>query len=142
MNNDNVNWKGQFTDTKISAAVGKWVHIAVSYNANTSVYNIYQNGKQIGVNTAANPANALGPMLHGDDPSSTNVPYGPLKFVNATKLVFGAFQFQTNPSSTGAASAQDWATNYSGAMDEFRIYNKALDDADVNSLYKLESIGR
>jgi hypothetical protein len=32
--------------------------------------------------------------------------------------------------------------HYTGMLDEFRIYNKALSDANVNSLYKLEALGR
>ncbi|MCO4294244.1 LamG domain-containing protein [Solitalea sp. MAHUQ-68] len=142
MNNDNVVWKGQFTDTKFGAAVNKWVHIAATYDGDKSIYNVYINGKQIGVNTAGNPQGTKGPKLHGDDPATHDIPYGLLKFVNASKIAFGAFQFQTSPSLNEGGSPQDWATNYSGALDEFRIYNKALAESDINSIYKLESLGR
>lgn len=141
INNDNVNWKGQFTDTRLPGAFNKWVHIAITYDAGNSKFNIYENGTAVGVNSAGNSPNTVGPALHGDAPS-TNVPYGPIKFVNATGMAFGAFQFQTNPSLTTSASAQSWASDYAGLLDEFRIYDKALSDADVHALYKLESLGR
>ncbi|HEY0899704.1 MAG TPA: LamG domain-containing protein, partial [Sphingobacteriaceae bacterium] len=142
MNNDNVAWKGQFTDAKIPAAVGKWVHIAATYNATTSKYSLYANGLEIGVNTAGNPANTKSPVLNGDDPATSTTKYGPLKFVNANALAFGAMQFQTNPSLTTSATAQDWATNFSGSLDEFRIYNRALPASDISALFKLETLGR
>ncbi len=142
MNNDNVAWKGQFTDAKIPAAVGRWVHIAATYDATTSKYSLYANGLEIGVNTAGNPANTKGPVLNGDDPAANPTKYGPLKFVNANALAIGAMQFQTNPPLTGSATAQDWATNFSGSLDEFRIYNKALPASDVSALFKLETLGR
>jgi len=141
INNSNVPWAGQFTDTKITG-IGKWVHVVASYDAASSKFNIYLNGQVLGVNSAANTANTTGPVLHGDDPASHSTPYGALKFVNATAAVFGAFQFQTNPSLTTSADAQDWATNFAGNLDEFRIYDKALSAGDVHSLYLLESLGR
>lgn len=142
INNASAKWAGQFTDTRIPAAFDKWVHVAITYDATTSVFNIYANGQALGVNTAGNPAKTVGPILNGDDPAANKTPYGPIQFVNATKMVFGAFQFQTKPSLTTAATAQDWAGNYIGALDEFRIYDKALSAAEVSSLYKLEALGR
>ncbi len=141
MFNSAVPWAGQFTDAKVN--FGTWVHLSATYNAATSVFNIYQNGSPIGVNTAGNPANTVGPKLNGSDPSVQPVtPYGNLTFINATKMAFGAFQFQTTPSLTNAASAQGWATNFSGKMDEFRIYDKALTEIEVFALFQLEKQGR
>lgn len=141
MYNSAVPWGGQFTDAKVT--FGSWTQLIVSYNAGTSVLNVYQNGSPIGVNTAGNPANTIGPKLNGSDPLVQPVtPYGSLAFINATKMVFGAFQFQTKPSLTNAASAQTWATNFAGKMDEFRIYNKALTDIEAFALYQLEKQGR
>ncbi|MXV53049.1 hypothetical protein GS399_18925 [Pedobacter sp. HMF7647] len=141
MNNANAKWAGQFTDCKFGAAIGKWVHVGITYNGDKSIFNIYANGTQIGVNTAGNPQGTKGPILNGDDPVTNKTPYGPLKFVNAASIVFGAFQFQTNPS-LGSAGAQDWATDFGGQLDEFRVYNKALSGDEINALYKLESLGR
>jgi hypothetical protein len=55
---------------------------------------------------------------------------------------FGAFQFQTDPPLTHAASAQSWATNFAGKLDEFRIYDRALTGQEVSALFQLEKQGR
>ncbi|WP_162499838.1 LamG domain-containing protein [Mucilaginibacter terrigena] len=141
INNDAVNWKGQFTNALVSNAWGKWVHMTAVYNDTTSVFNIFANGEPIEVSTAGNTTK-VGPKLHGDDPAAADVPYGPLKFVNATAMVVGSWQFQTMPPLTTTASAQGWATGFSGGLDNFRIYNKALNAEEVKSLYLLEKSGR
>lgn len=141
MYNSAVPWGGQFIDAKVT--FGSWTQLIASYNATTSVFNIYQNGSPIGVNSAGNPSNTVGPKLNGSDPSVQPVtPYGNLTFINSTKMVFGAFQFQTKPSLTNAASAQTWATNFAGKLDEFRIYNKAFSDVEAFALFQLEKQGR
>lgn len=141
INNANVPWAGQFTDGKVT--IKKWIHIAATYDAATSKYNLYQNGVAIGVNSAGNPANTIGPTLNGSDPSAPPVtPYGQLKFVNPNAMVFGTFQFQTNPSLTGSAGPQGWATGFSGRLDEFRIYDRALTANEVSSLMLLEGRGK
>lgn len=141
LNNANVPWAGQFTDTKVS--YNKWNHITVTYDATTSQFNIYEGANAIGVNTAGNPGGTVGPILHGDDPNATPAtPYGDIKFINATGIAFGAFQFQTDPSLTNAATAQTWATDFPGALDEFRIYDRALSAQEVSALVTLERQGR
>lgn len=132
---------GQFVDTKVS--YNKWNHITVTYDAGTSQLNIYEGATSLGVNSAGNPGGTVGPVLHGSDPNAPPVtPYGDIKFVNATAIAFGAFQFQTTPSLTESATAQTWATNFAGALDEFRIYNRALTAQEVSALVTLERQGR
>jgi hypothetical protein len=139
--NANVPWAGQFTETKVQ--FNKWEHIAVTYDGATSKLNIYQDGNALGITSAGNPQNTIGPALNGSDPTVTPVtPYGNIKFINATAMTFGAFQFQTNPSLTTAATAQSWATNFAGKLDEFRIYDKALTSQEVVALSILERQGR
>lgn len=141
MNNANVPWAGQFTDSKVT--IKKWIHIAATYDAATSKYNLYQSGVAIGVNSAGNPANTIGPTLNGSDPSLPPVtPYGQLKFVNPDAMVFGTFQFQTSPSLTTSAGPQGWATGFAGKLDEFRIYDRALTANEVSSLVLLEGRGK
>ena len=141
MYNSTVPWGGQFTDTRVN--FNTWLHLTATYNAATSVFNIYQNGSALGVNSAANPANTVGPTLRGSDPGAPPAtPYGNLNFINATKMAFGAFQFQTSPSLTNSASSQGWATNFAGKLDEFRIYDRALTGQEVSALYQLEKQGR
>lgn len=141
LNNANVPWAGQFTDTKVT--FNKWNHITVTYDAATSKLNIYEGANALGVNSAGNPGGTVGPVLHGSDPGAPPVtPYGEIKFVNATAIAFGAFQFQTDPSLTTSATAQTWATDFAGTLDEFRIYNRALTAQEVSALVTLERQGR
>lgn len=141
LNNANVPWSGQFTDTKVS--FNKWNHITITYDAATSKLNIYEGATSLGVNSAGNPVETVGPTLHGSDPTAPpETPYGDIKFVNATKIAFGAFQFQTDPSLTTSATAQTWATDFSGALDEFKIYDRALTAQEVSALVTLERQGR
>jgi hypothetical protein len=71
------------------------------------------------------------------DPAMGGLPLGTLAFKNATKFVFGCYK-QSLPGGT----PDPWMKNFSGALDEFRIYDKALADADVTALYQLEKAGR
>jgi hypothetical protein len=57
-------------------------------------------------------------------------------------MIFGTVQFQTVPSQTSATGSQPWASYLTGQLDEVRIYNKALTDAEVNALVKLEGRGK
>jgi len=99
-----------------------WVHITVSYDAGSSTFKLYINGSLVSTNVATG--------------------FGPLHFTNAGKMVFGCVQFQTDPSLTSATGSQPWASYLTGSMDEVRIYNTALNDADVNALFKLEGRGK
>ncbi|RFZ83203.1 LamG domain-containing protein [Mucilaginibacter terrenus] len=141
INNDAVNWKGQFTNALIANPWGKWTHITATYNDTTSVFNVYANGEAVAVSSAGN-STVIGPKLHGDDPAKGDVPYGPLKFVNASAMVMGSWQFQTTPPQTTSASAQTWAQGFAGGLDNFRIYGKSLSAKEVKALYLLEKAGR
>lgn len=99
-----------------------WTHLALSYDATSSTFSIYVNGSKTATTTVAQ--------------------FGDLKWNNPGKMVFGTVQFQTKPSLTSEASAQDWASYLTGLLDEVRIYNVALKDADVDALVKLESRGK
>ncbi|MEO6133579.1 MAG: LamG-like jellyroll fold domain-containing protein [Ginsengibacter sp.] len=141
MFNSAVPWGGQFIDTKVN--FNSWIHLTATYDGTTSVFNIYQNGSAIGVNSAANPANKVSPTINGSDPGAPPVtPYGNLSFTKAGSVGFGAFQFQTDPPLTQSASAQGWATNFAGKLDEFRIYDRALTGQEVSALFQLEKQGR
>ncbi|QEC67907.1 LamG domain-containing protein [Panacibacter ginsenosidivorans] len=99
-----------------------WNHIALSYDAGTTTFKLYVNGSPVTTN-----------VVDG---------FGPLQFTNTGNIVIGCVQFQTDPSQTSATTAQDWASYLTGTMDEVRIYNKALGDADISALVKLEGRGK
>lgn len=131
MNNANATNSGQFLGLKINDAWNHWVHMAVTYDSSTTTttsnFNIYQNGTSV-----------FSTLIKNGD--STN--FGSLKFPNPTKMVIGTWQFQTKPSLTSSATSQPWAGSYGGALDEFRIYNKALTALEISALFKLEKQGR
>lgn len=118
-NNGTDAWLGNYDLTN---PWNTWMNIAVSYDAASSTFKVFINGSKIATQTVSN--------------------YGALTFQNATKMVFGTVQFQTKPSLTSATESQDWASYLTGALDEVRIYNKALEESDINALVKLEGRGK
>jgi hypothetical protein len=58
---------------------------------------------------------------------------------NVSKFIIGGYQ-QHLGAPWGAPDG--WMLNYTGLMDEFRIYNAALTDNEVVALYKLEKDNR
>ena len=101
---------------------GVWTNLGLSYDAGTSTFKLYKDGTPVATNAATG--------------------FGPLNFNNTGKLVFGCVQFQTTPSQTTSTGSQPWASYLTGQLDEVRIYNKALTDAEINSLVKLEGRGK
>ncbi len=141
-NASGVAYAGYFLQSKVPV-INKWVHMAITYDAATSVITIYQDAVSIGISGVAGTTGYVkGPTMPGSDPASPPVtPYGPLK-LPTTEAVLGTWQFQTNPSLTSSATAQPWAESYTGLLDNFRIYNKALSLTQINALYNLEMAGR
>ena len=101
----------------------KWVGLAVSYDETTGTVTVYVNGSRASSGTVAGLT-------------------GPLNFVNTGQIVFGTTQFQTTPSLTTTHGSEPWASYLTGQLDEFRIYNKALSDAEIGALAKLEGRGK
>jgi hypothetical protein len=120
-NTDHDTWLGAYG---IGAVWSKWTHIALTYDAGTSSFNYYVNGSSILASPVVNAGN------------------GNLTFQNATALIFGTMQFNATPSLGTAGGAQPWASYVPGAIDEVRIYNKALVAADIKALYQLEKLGK
>ncbi|RFS14145.1 LamG-like jellyroll fold domain-containing protein [Emticicia sp. C21] len=123
---DNLNNYGVIgTDYKIVKGSGKWTQIVVKYDASTSAIDIYGNGEVVSnKNFRIRKDGKLGALVF---PATTSVLVG--GFANAN---------------TGYANspAQVWQTLFNGQIDEIRVFNKALSDADINALYQLEVAGR
>ena len=122
------NWKNPTTDNDAwlgAFAIGNtwnaWTNVVVTYDATSSTFVTYVNGTSI--NTTVKTGN------------------GNLNFLNASALIFGTMQFNVTPSLGTAGGSQSWASYLPGAMDEIRIYNKALSSSDIKSLYQLENLG-
>jgi hypothetical protein len=131
-------------DTAIGAS--HWTEVAMTYNASTSMYTMYENGTAIGVNSAwsayvnTTPITILTGGLtsgYGSAPVAGAVPLGAPNF-SPVGLVIGAW--------CGNAGVSGFTTNQytgslKGGLDELRIYNTALTPSDVKSLYLLEQAG-
>jgi hypothetical protein len=122
-----VHFNGQsevwFTNGNITNPWDKWVNIALTYDAATSTFTLYQGGSQVATQQASGLGNIVFPAT-------------------ATKIIFGTEQFQTTPSLGTAGGAQGWASYLTGLMDEVRIYNKALTAADIQALIVLQGKGK
>ncbi len=131
---------GQFAETWIPKAFNKWMHIAITYSASTSIFNIYANSQAYPI-TVGGQSNVVGPVLYAN--AGTNTKYGPLDFAgnNATAVVLGTWQFQPNDPDITSTGSQSWAASFAGVLDEFRIYNRALTPNEVNALFRLEKLG-
>lgn len=107
----------EWNETKIGGALNKWTHIAVTYDAATSLFSIYADGQPTAIHQKE---------LRGGD-------YGPMIFKDVNGMVIGTYQFQTEPPLSG--SKQDWARSFNGAFDQVRFYNVALSHAEVTALF-------
>jgi hypothetical protein len=102
---------------------GKWVALAISYDATTGTVKVFVNGSRVSAGTVTGLT-------------------GPLAFTNSGNLVFGTVQFQTTPSQTTGTTKQDWASFLTGQLDEVRLYDKALTEDEIGYLSKLEARGK
>ena len=146
-----VVWRGQSVMMNIDGNKNKWIHVTISYDPATSKVSAYLNGDPAANLTGfpyAPPEGLTGSApWFADNPGGINNPnsapgYGAVQLVGTNgKVVFGTHQFDTDPPQNNG-SAQDWATSFTGMLDEFRIYNVALKSADVTALYKLEKDNR
>jgi len=153
-----VAWGGQGPMFYIDGAIDTWIHVVLTYDAATSKYTVYKNGEKGTSSIYGTPyspfTNLFGScILYGDNPGGpdgsngnpSSAPlYGALVFntPNLSQLVIGSNQFSTTPSLTTTHGDEGWATDYAGALDEFRIYKSAMTSSEVISLYKLEKTNR
>jgi hypothetical protein len=94
---------------------GNWHHLAFVYDETTSVVTAYVDG--------------VAKTYTG---TSNNIGLGKLKFQNTSNLVVGGW----NKHVSGAGGPQDpWIHSFSGSMDQFRLYGKALTASEVLALY-------
>ncbi|MCZ4245616.1 LamG domain-containing protein [Pedobacter punctiformis] len=106
----------------LQSIFGKWVNLSLSYDETTSMVKVYINGSRVA--------------------AIASTVTGPLAFTNTGRFVFGTVQFQTTPSQTSGTTKQDWASFLTGQIDEVRVYDKALSDAEISALSILESRGK
>lgn len=130
---NNVTWKEQWIEfggkNKITGISNRWAHLAFTYDATSSKFNVYVDGvKKVMPDNVTNRYN--------NDPAAGGGPLGPAKFANADKFIIGGYQ------SHMGGTPDAWMKTFKGGLDELRIYNKALADADIKALFDLEKAGR
>ncbi|WP_276503861.1 LamG domain-containing protein [Terrimonas pollutisoli] len=110
----------EFTDAnkmKRPLLDGNWHHLAIVYDEATSKTTFYFDGAPI---TDA-PASA----------TTNGGQTGPLKIKSAGNMILGGWNKHVGlPGVT-----DDWVKSFTGAMDQFRLYNKALSATEVLALY-------
>ena len=106
-----------------------WRHIALTYDEASSKVLLYVNGQKRDLPTGVEDRKA---NLAGD-------PLGALNFKNATKFVIGGMQ---NHLGSPYNAPEVWMLNYTGKLDEFRVFNKALTAQEISALQILERQGR
>ena len=119
--------KGQsevwFTNSTLSNPWNAWQNIALTYDAGSSTFTMYQGGTAVANNTAAGLGNLIFPA-------------------SANQIIFGTEQFQCSPSLGTAGSSQGWADYLRGQLDEVRIYDVALSASDLQALIILQGKGK
>ncbi|HEY0677808.1 MAG TPA: LamG domain-containing protein [Chitinophagaceae bacterium] len=99
---------------------GKWRHLVFTYDEATSKFAAYLDGV----------ARTL-PASMTDRKSGGN-PLGKLVWNRPSKFIFGGFQQHLG---SPWNAPEPWMLNYTGLLDQFRIYSKALSPAEVKALF-------
>lgn len=99
---------------------GNWHHLAFVYDQTNSKMTYYFDGSALD----SAPASAT------DVKDGAN-PRGPLDLKGATKLILGAW----NKDGGSQGPTDDWIKAYTGSLDQFRMYNKALTATEVRDLF-------
>lgn len=114
-----VDFNGNNGMERLPDMYGNWRHLAFTYDGEASVFAAYLDGAPVSLSEAV-----AHPMANG-------APLGPLAFQNVSKFVVGAFQQHI-----GIQNAPDpWMLRYTGLLDQFRVYTKALTAEEVNALF-------
>jgi hypothetical protein len=99
---------------------GQWHHLVFSYDESTSKLSIYFDGTEVPT-----------PGTQGSFTGSGGGPLGALNLANGTNLILGGW----NKHAGVDGPTDDWIKGFSGKMDQFRLYGKALAATEVQALY-------
>jgi len=135
-----VPWAGQWIDkANPNFLADKWFHLVVNYSAATSIATLYVNGGAFKLQTLSAYDS---PVRFADDPGSVDNVNGAAKLgalnLGLTGGGKGSIGYWANKIFSGFQDQQDWTGFYYGMIDELRVYNKALSDQEVKSLYDAE----
>ncbi len=99
---------------------GQWHHIAFTYDETTSKLMVYFDGQNVPT-----------PGTSGDFKNNTGAPLGKLNLKKASNLVVSGWNKHAGLSGPGDA----WISAFTGKMDQFRLYGKALSATEIQALY-------
>jgi len=103
---------------------GEWVHFVARWNSATRQFHIVGNAASIGAYTQRGTGDAL--------PLRMNVPCSPV-FGNGAVQELG---FENGP------ELQTWSPLATASIDDVRVFNTALSDAEITALFNLGVAGR
>jgi hypothetical protein len=129
-------YKGFTMETFDTAAIGKWVHLVMTYNGGTSTYVIYQNAQPM---TNQSAYGFLTSTVLLDGPTGST-PQGNINWA-ATPAVEGTIGTWA-PGVYGVSSTLGSNGNWTGKIDELRLFNKALTQTEVSGLFLNGKVGR
>jgi hypothetical protein len=121
-------WKGQDIRAQREEFVNDlWFHMVGIYRKETSTIELWANGVKVAesIRYSDGDPDGEGPL---PQPLLGEITLGQ----DMTKIHFGAWPQQI------AGTPENWMTYFKGMVDEFRIYNKALTEAEVLALYEAE----
>ena len=99
---------------------GNWHLIVYSYDHTTSKMTYYFDGAVV-----------TGLTSTQTDLKNGSAPFGAVNFTNSDKFIIGGWNKHAN--ATGPTDG--WISSYTGAVDQFRLYGKALTAAEVTALF-------
>ena len=125
---DNINNYGiAGTEYKVvkKGGTGQWIHVVTTYNpaggtGAQSIFRIYADS-------------ALVSNINFENRGSNSFVY------TAHEIIIGGW-YNNIPGKT--VTADTWTTPFTGKIDEIRVYNKLLSQAEINALYQLGKAGR
>lgn len=121
---DNINDYGtKGVDYQEVANIGKWTHYVMRYDATTENIDLFANNTRVSNNNFRN-RKGLGPIV----------------MPTPTQVVIGGFSNVSTRFSKSPTLSFHGLLN--GSIDELRVYNKALTDAEISALYQLERQAR
>ncbi|WP_026896862.1 LamG domain-containing protein [Daejeonella oryzae] len=122
-------WIEPFGDFRPDDMYNAWRHVVWTYDATTSKAGLFVNGQK----------RTLPAGMEDRKADGSGTPLGGLNFKSATKFIIGGFQNQLGAPFN---SPEPWMLNYTGKLDELRIYNTVLTAQEISALGILERQGR
>ena len=116
---DNTNNYSVTSANLVKDSSGKWIHTVITWNAATHIFDVWANNVKV-----------------GNFPNRGTAVFTPSA---STKAVIGAWI--ANVTGSGV-NLQGFTLPFLGSIDEVRVYNKTLTDAEISALYQLEKAGR